>query len=191
MTGSGSKKARRRGQTIVFLDEFGSSYRERLGTTWGVRGQRPVIKRTDADRRVLSSIGVLTLSGGIYTMHVDGSINSDRIVKMLKRLLRYMPEGFVLIWDGASTHRSKVTKAFLAQHRQIAVEPLPPYAPELNPEEYCHGNVKACNRNSTPINKAQMRNLLDKGFRRLRRRQDLLLSFIRHAGLSVKQLRRC
>lgn len=172
----------------MFLDEFGSSYRERLGTTWALRGQRPVIKRTDADRRVLSSMGVLTLSGHIYTMHVDGSIDSDLIVKMLKRLLRYMPEGFVLIWDGASTHRSKVTKAFLTQHREITVEPLPPYAPELNPEEYSHGNVKACNRNSTPANKAHMRAQLDKGFRRLRRRQDLLLAFIRHAGLTVKQL---
>jgi transposase len=172
----------------VFLDEFGSSYRERLGTTWALRGQRPVIKRTDADRRVLSSMGVLTLSGRIYTMHVDGSIDSDLIVKMLKRLLKYMPEGFVLIWDGASTHRSNVTKAFLAQHRQIAVEPLPPYAPELNPEEYSHGNVKACNRNSTPTNKAQMRAQLNKGFRRLRSRQDLLLAFIRHARLTVKQL---
>lgn len=172
----------------MFLDEFGSSYRERLGSTWALRGQRPVIKRTDADRRVLSSIGVLTLSGGIYTMHVDGSINSDLIVKMLTRLLRYMPEGFVLIWDGASTHRSKVTKSFLAQHPEIAVEPLPPYAPELNPEEYSHGNVKACNRNSTPADKAQMRQQLVKGFRRLRRRQDLLLSFIRHAGLTVKHL---
>jgi transposase len=172
----------------VFIDEFGSSYRERLGTTWALRGQRPVIKRTDADRRVLSSMGVLTLSGRIFTMHVDGSINSDLIVKMLTRLLRYMPEGFVVIWDGASTHRSKVTKAFLAHHPEIAVEPLPPYAPELNPEEYCHGNVKACNRNSTPADKVQMRDQLNKGFRRLRRRQDLLLAFFRHAGLSVKHL---
>lgn len=172
----------------MFLDEFGSSYRERLGTTWTLRGKRPVIKRTDADRRVLSSIGVLTLSGHLYTMHVDGSINSDLIVKMLKHLLRYMPEGFVMIWDGASIHRSKVTKAFLADHREIAVEPLPPYAPELNPEEYSHGNVKARNRNSTPANKTEMREQLDKGFRRLRRRQDLLLTFIQHAGLSVKQL---
>lgn len=180
----------------MFLDEFSSSYRERLGTTWALRGQRPVIKRTDADRRVLSCIGVLTLSGGIYTMHVDGSITSNLIIKMLKHLLRYMPQRFVLIWDGTSTHRSKVTKAFLTQHPEIAVEPLPPlpplppYAPELNPEEYSHGNVKACNRNSTPADKTQMRNQLVKGFRRLRRRQDLLLSFINHAGLTVKQLRR-
>lgn len=172
----------------MFLDEFGSSYRERLGTTWAVRGKRPVIKRTDADRRVLSSISVLTLAGHIYTQHVDGSIDSKLIIKMLKHLLRYMPEGFVVIWDGASIHRSKVTKAFLAGHREIAVESLPPYAPEINPEEYSHGNVKACNRNSTPANKTEMRQQLDKGFRRLRRRQDLLLAFVRHAGLTVKQL---
>jgi transposase len=159
---------------------------------WAARGPCAVTdrwsKRTDADRRVLSSIGVLTLTGSIYTMHVDGSITSALIVKMLKHVLRYLPEGFVVIWDGASTHRSKVTKAFLAQHPEIAVEALPPYAPELNPEEYSHGNVKARNRNSTPADKVQMRDQLHRGFRRLRRRKDLLLSFIRHAGLTVKQL---
>ena len=174
----------------MFLDEFGSSYRERLGTTWAPRGQRPVIKRTDADRRVLSSIAALTLSGRIYTRHVDGSIDSNRLIQMLKHLLRFMPEGFVVIWDGASIHRSKATTVYLANHPEIAVEVLPPYAPELNPEEYCHGNVKAHNRNTTPTTKIEMKKLLDKGFRRLRCRQDLLLNFIHHAGLSVKQLSR-
>ena len=109
---------------------------------------------------------------------------------MLKHLLRFIPEGFIVIWDGASIHRSKATKAYLANHPMITVEVLPPYAPELNPEEYCHGNVKAHNRNMTPTTKFEMKKQLIKGFCRLRRRQDLLLSFIQHAGFSVKQLQR-
>ena len=68
------------------------------------------------------------------------------------------------------------------------VEPLPKYAPELNPEEYCHGNVKDRVANATPANKKAMRRDLDRGFARLRRRPDLLLGFVHEAGLPVRQL---
>lgn len=47
-----------------------------------------------------------------------------------------------MIKDQASTHRSRKTQAYLHDHPEIMVEELPPYSPELNPEEYCHGNIK-------------------------------------------------
>lgn len=65
------------------------------------------------------------------------------------------------------------------------VEELPPYSPELNPEEYCHGNIKQRLKNARPANEAEMRSMLNQGFARLRRRPDLLLSFFQAAGLAV------
>lgn len=172
----------------MFLDEFGTSFRERLGTTWAPRGKRPIIKRTDADRRALSTLAALTINGKVYKRHIQGSISSPHVITMLKWLLTFMPEGFVLVWDGASIHRSTLTRSFLRYHPEIAVEPVPPYAPELNAEEYCHGNVKQHLRNATPADKAQMRRQLNRQFNRLRRRPDLLLACFHAAGLSVKQL---
>ncbi len=172
----------------MFFDEFGISFRERLGPTWAPRGRRPVIKRTDADRRALSTLAVLTIRGKVYKRHVKGSIASPNVITMLKWLLHFMPEGFVLVWDGASIHRSKLTRCFLTQHPEIAVEPMPPYAPELNAEEYSHGNVKQHLRNATPANTSHMRQQLNREFNRLRRRPDLLLACFHAAGLTVKQL---
>jgi len=43
-------------------------------------------------------------------------------------------------------------------------------------------------KNWTPEHVAGIRRGIDNGFARLRRRRDLLLSFFRHAGLSVNQL---
>jgi transposase len=94
----------------------------------------------------------------------------------------------ILIWDRARTHKSKKTQAYLATHTEISVEELPPYAPELNPEEFCHGNVKNHLKNARPADKTEMRQMLNRGFARLRRRPDLLLSFFHAAGLSVRQL---
>ena len=68
------------------------------------------------------------------------------------------------------------------------VEWLPPYAPEINPEEFCHGNVKQHLKNVTPENSAEMRQMVNRGFARLRHRPDLILVFFHQAGLVVKQL---
>jgi len=94
-----------------------------------------------------------------------------------------------LIWDRARTHTSRKAQDYLSEYPEIHVELLPAYAPELNPEEYCHGNIKQHLRNARPFNKNQIRSMLDRGFARLRRRPDLLLSFFHAAGLSVRQLR--
>lgn len=133
-------------------------------------------------------MATLSTSGQICTRHVSGSVSSADVIRMLKQLLRANPKGFVLVWDGASVHRSKLTRVFLNQRPEIAVERLPAYAPELNPEEYAHGNVKQHNRNVIPRDRRQLRTLINAGFRRLRKSPQLLLSFFRHAGLSVGQL---
>ena len=70
----------------------------------------------------------------------------------------------------------------------MVVEWLPPYAPELNPEEYGHGNVKQRLKSATPASAQDICGLLDRGFARLRRRHDLLLSIFHEAGLRPNQL---
>ena len=78
---------------------------------------------------------------------------------------------------------------YLSKHPEIHVELLPAYAPELNPEEYCHGNLKQHLRNLRLSDKHQMRSMLDRGFARLRQRPDFLLGFFHAAGVPVRKLR--
>jgi len=172
----------------VFFDEFGFSYLEPLATTWARKGKRPVLRRVARDRRVLSTAIALTMSGKIYKCHFEGFIKSDQVIATLEHVLRHVPGKIILIWDRARTHKSRKTQTFLAAHPEICVEELPAYAPELNPEEYCHGNVKHHLKNARLTDKAQMRQMLNRGFARLRHRPDLLLSFLHAAGLSVRQL---
>lgn len=172
----------------MFLDEFGFSFLEPLATTWARRGKRPILRRVARDRRVLSTAVALTMSGKIYKCHFEGSIKSDQVIATLQHLQRHLPGKIILIWDRARTHKSKKTQAHLALHPEIYMEELPPYAPELNPEEYCHGNVKHHLKNARPTDKTEMRQMLNGGFARLRHRPDLLLGFFHAAGLSVRQL---
>ena len=173
----------------MFWDEFGFSFQEALATTWARKGKRPVFRRVTYDRRALSTAVALTLSGRIYKRHFEGAMKSEQIIETLDHLQRHLPGKIILIWDRARIHTSKKVQNYLSDHPEICVELLPAYAPELNPEEYCHGNVKQHLKNARPADKTEIRSMLDRGFARLRHRPDLLLSFFHAAGLSVRKLR--
>ena len=130
----------------------------------------------------------LTISGKIYKRHFDGSINAEKMLVGLEHLMRHIQSPFILIWDRSRAHKANLVKAFLVKHPEIHVEFLPAYAPELNPEEYCHGNVKRRMKNAILHSKTEIRRTLDQGFSRLRKRPDILFGCFQHAGLKLNQL---
>ena len=121
-------------------------------------------------------------------------VNQKKLESQLDRLLEGQEINRELIYKGfiglAQQNQELVeSNKELTQKLEILVEELPPYAPQLNPEEYCHGNVKQRLKNARPESKEEICSMLDRGFSRLRRRPDLLIGFFHTAGLSVRQLR--
>jgi transposase len=172
---------------IIFIDETGFSFQVGTGTTWAPKGRTPELRRVSKRRQVSTAIG-LTTSGRVCKKHFDHAIHGVDTVAPLEHLGRQVRDAKIIIWDRLQAHRSAVVQAFRAEHSEIDVEWLPAYAPDLNPEEGCHGNVKQRMRNATPETEAEIRVQADRGFARLRRQPDLLLNFFRHAGLRVKRL---
>jgi transposase len=146
------------------------------------------VLRRVSKRRELSTMVGLTLSGRILKRHFKHAIKGPDAVVFLGHLRRHLQRPLLVVWDRLGAHRSKEVKKYRASHPEISIEWLPPYAPDLNPEEGCHGNVKKHLLNSAPENEEEIRKLSDRGFARLRRRHDLLLGFFRHAGIPVKSL---
>lgn len=172
----------------MFFDEFGYSFLEPLGHTWAPRGHPPILRRVTSQRRELSTAVGLTLSGKIYKCHFEHSIKALDIITALQHIQRHVRGRIVLVWDRAPTHKARTASEHLATQADVYVEWLPGYAPEINPEEYCHGNAKRHLKNATPADKGQVRKMLDREFARIRRRPDLILGFFHHAGLTVRQL---
>lgn len=132
-------------------------------------------------------MAAITLTGRVYKLHFEGSVSAERVVRFVKHLQAHIPGHIILIWDRARIHTGQPTQSYLADHPKIHAEYLPAYAPELNPEEYCHGYVKRDLKNARPQNKEQMRTLLNRSFTRLRQKRALLLQFFHAAGLTVRQ----
>lgn len=103
--------------------------------TWALKGQTPVIQF----HFNWHHISVITgLSQGQFVFRrYEGSVKKEQAVAFLKALKAHLKQPLLIIWDGATPHRSTLVRADLDSidgHIQMAF--LPPYAPDLNPVEY-------------------------------------------------------
>ena len=178
-----SAKARRLGATIAFVDEVGFSFLAPTAHTWAPKGQTPVLRRV-GQRRVVSTVVALTTTGKLFKRHFRRAVHAEDVLIALRHFRRHLPGPLIIVWDRLSAHRAKCVQQFIANDPELYVEWLPPYAPDLNPEEPCHGNVKQHLRNATPATVEELRAQVNRGFARLRQRPDLLQSFFHHAGLT-------
>ena len=64
-------------------------------------------------------------------------------VEFLKRLMHGWKKSIFLIVDGHPTHKARLVKTFLERMKgKLRLFYLPPYSPELNPDEYVWNDVK-------------------------------------------------
>jgi len=136
------RRARGEGAQIFFADEAGVRSDFHSGTTWGRRGQTPVVLGTGA-RFGANLISAVSAHGQLRFMLTKGRITAAVFIEFLKRLLVNAPTPVFLIVDGHPTHRAKsVTRFVAAQLGKLALFFLPPYAPELNPDELVWNDLK-------------------------------------------------
>jgi transposase len=73
----------------------------------------------------------------------EGSINAGRVLEFAKHLVKTTPRKVFLIMDNAKTHHSKKLKDWAEKNKEkIELYYLPPYSPDLNPDEHINSDVK-------------------------------------------------
>lgn len=123
----------------------------------------------------------------VFGLH-PGSYNDDAIMEFLLELHRHLHgDKVTLIWDGLPSHRSRAMKQFIAaQCHWLVVEPLPPYAYDLNPVEQVWGNLKGTElANLCPDTIDDAAHVVDEGLCRIGSDPDLCFAFLRHCGLEL------
>jgi transposase len=130
----------------------------------------------------------ITMDGRLYTLVREEALDSLDSVIFLKHLRPHVSEQLLVIWDGSPIHKGHV-RAFLAEGgaRQIHVEQLPPYAPDLNPGEGVWNLLKNVEmRNLCCLNLAHLRSELGLAIKRLRRKPHAITACFAQAGLSLE-----
>ena len=190
--GAAKKNARRHHAWLVFEDESGVSQQPVVRRTWAPRGETPVLIHTGGHWKRLSIAGALAFRWDgrrtrFFFQTRAGTYTDVALIAFLRALKRHFPrQRVVLIWDGLGGHKSRVMATYVARQRAwLTVEPLPAYAPELNPIEQVWGNVKTRElANVCAPDLAALRPPLRAGFARVRRHPQLAFAFLQHAGLA-------
>jgi transposase len=130
------KKAELEQRTLVFVDESAFYLLPATVRTYAPKGETPIL-RVPCRYDHLSVISGITPAGKLLMQVHERAIRGQQVVNFLHHLLRHIPGKLLIIWDGATIHRCKAVKQFLAAggSERIHLERLPGYAPDLNPDE--------------------------------------------------------
>lgn len=136
------KEAKRCKADIYWSDEASVRSDFHNGTTWAPKGNTPIVKSTGA-RYSINMISAITQKGSLRFMIVEGKFNADVFIKFLQRLLVNRKNPVFLIVDSHPVHKAvKVNKFIESTKGKLKLFFLPPYSPELNPDEYVWNHLK-------------------------------------------------
>jgi transposase len=135
-------RAAQLGATILFADEASVRTDYHAGTTWAPVGQTPVVTGS-AVRHAIKMVSAIGQRGQLSFQVHEGSMNAERFIDFLESLMHDFDTPVFLVVDGSSVHKAKVVTQYVAAAEgRLELFFLPPYSPELNPDEWVNKNVK-------------------------------------------------
>ncbi len=170
--------AKKENAEIWFGDESGLRSDYHAGTTWGVKGHTPVVPHT-GNRISMNMLSAVNARGQMRFMVHDGRLNGPVFVEFLQRLVYNATRPIFLILDGHSAHKSKPVREYVESLKgRLRLFLLPPYSPELNPDEQVWNHVKHHGvGRMLVVGKRHLRALIQARLRRLQKSPDLVRSF--------------
>ena len=121
--------------TVVFVDESGVQTSPNVRRSWATEGSRPVL-RTKGGREKISVISGVTLEGELYFELHRHDLSGTEVIGFLEPLLEEIPGRVMVVWDNIGIHRCAEVATFTwLNRRRLELRRIPPYAPELNPDE--------------------------------------------------------
>jgi transposase len=134
--------AQREKARIFFADEAGVRSDHHAGTTWAEKGKTPVVSTTGA-RFGLNLISAVNPQGEFRFMTIKGRTTARVFIEFLKRLVHNADRPVFLIVDGHSAHKAKMVERYVESlEGRLRLFFLPPYSPELNPDECVWNDLK-------------------------------------------------
>ncbi len=179
------KIAKKTGATIFWLDEASIRSDDALQRTWGEKGKTPVVK-TSGQRQSINAISALSNKGGFWYHVYKGKFTGDKCVECFKLFLRNRKSPVIFIVDGHPVHKSKkVMKYIESLEGKLEIIFLPPYAPDLNPDELVWNQMRNIGTSKKPLKKGESlmnRAILD--LESIKRNKKLVRSFFEENTVS-------
>ena len=178
------RQAQKENAEIHWTDETGIKNTSQYGRSYAPKGKTPV-KETLAKRLSLNMISTVTNQGKVRFMTYKGTMNAQRFIIFLKRLIKGANKKLFIILDNLKVHHSKIVKKWEEENKnKIALFYLPSYSPELNPDEYLNNDLKSgIGLKQTPKNEKQMKNNVKSHMMYLQKNPKKVARFFNHKSI--------
>lgn len=172
------KRAKRLGARIFFSDEAGFQSDPVLGRTYGLRGQTPVV-RTSGQRQSLNVISAVNARGEFWAVTYTGKLNAESFVCFLQNFMASQVGRICLVVDGHPAHKANAVKNYIKSLKgRLELHFLPPYAPDLNPDEFVWSHMKNNGVSKKPLKTNEsLQSRVDHDLNRIRENPKLVKSF--------------
>ena len=135
-------RAKKEGAAIFFADEASVRTSYHAGTTWAPVGETPVVAGSGRTRSI-SMVSAISPRGELHFKVYETGIRQEEFLEFCKALVEDTGRPVFLIIDNSQVHRAKILKEHAAQSSgMLTLFFLPPYSPDLNPDEWVWKNVK-------------------------------------------------
>ena len=113
-----------------------------------------------------------------FQVHEEG-IKKEEFLEFCKMLIADMGRPVFLILDNSQVHRAKLLKEYVEQSDgMLTIFFLPPYSPDLNPDEWVWKNVKHDNLGRASVrSETQLAQFAEAALARLRELPEKVRSF--------------
>lgn len=174
-------RAKKEKAEIYWGDETGVRSDSQHERGYAPKGKTPVI-RLNAKRSSTNMISAITNQGKVRFKVFEGTMNADILMDFCKRLIQSAERKVYLILDNLRVHHAKIFKAWLEERKdEIEVFYLPPYSPELNPDEYLNCDLKAGVHSGKPArNKKQLKKKVLSHMHMLQKKPHRVAKYFEH-----------
>lgn len=162
--------------------------------TWAPRGQTPRLVQKSGTREKVSVAAGLWISPGrdrlglfCWTL-INDYFDNACSAAFIEALLQELAGPVIVLWDGGTMHQGDPIRELERRFAgRLFLEPLPPYAPMLNPVEFVWSWLKYSRLNNfAPQDAKQLNRRVAAELAAIHEDQKLLESFVHASGLPIR-----
>ena len=176
--------AKEEGAEIYWGDETAVQNVPNYARGYAPKGQTPVLK-VQTVKMHINMISAISNQGHVRFMFSNDSIDADKLIEFMERLIKDVNRKIYLILDNLKAHHSKKTTAWVSAHSdKIKLFHLPPYSSEYNPDEYLNHDLKESIGSKPQVKtKDELQDLADHFMDKLSCDPDHVQSYFDHPAL--------
>ena len=120
---------------ILFQDEMSAWCSARKGYGWTLE-KRLEVKAPQRNRQRLNCFGAVCPDNGEIIHMTSKESKTPAFIRFLNKIAKkYHNKSVILYLDNLPVHKARKVNEFVGRHPNIRLEFMPPYSPDLNPQE--------------------------------------------------------